>query len=251
MGASILNLSVLGCNDAKQRDCSDDSRYQISVDWPNCNYLGGDLNPAFVNFGNGIVSRDRRRIGRVSFVHRSAEELMANVLSYPGPISLIMIHFPSPYKLASSRGKGNSQLPSEGAVGFMVTTKLLQNISDLLCNNKSCCGIQGGLFIFQTKCEDVAVNIKQLCESLESLECVQCKKYIIDIERIYEHKARVRPKRVDDWLDANPSAERAEGEVWSSVPLLPLKGRPETEIQCEHDNSVVHRCMFRCNNDSS
>ena len=123
---------------------------------------------------------------------------------------------------------------------FMATKEILEQISRLLSKSDDVGG--ENFFLFQTKCEDVAVLVKNECLALGTLEPVPCKNPMKDIDIQYENRGK-RPKRVDDWL--TPLAERAEGSMYSSTPLLPTVGRPETEVQCSYENSVVHRLLFR------
>mmetsp|Transcript_8279 Transcript_8279/g.18543 ORF Transcript_8279/g.18543 Transcript_8279/m.18543 type:complete len:638 (-) Transcript_8279:135-2048(-) len=242
MGASLLNLSNMTSCDDSADDSFNSGGDAFQMSWPDFNYAGADLNQAMVNFGNGIISRDTtaRRMGRVHFLSLSAEDFLAELQSYPGGLALIMINFPSPYRLEVS-GAGNSQLPSKHSNQFMVTKKVLALVAGLLSKPDRKGG--NGLFLFQTKCEDVAVHVKNDCLSSGTMECVPCKNPIKDIN--LQYKSGNRPKRVDEWLKATPSAERAEGSMYSRTPFLPTAGRPETEVQCSYENTVVHRCLFR------
>ena len=235
LGASLLNLSTLTNN----YDAINSGGGELQMAWSRFNYAGVDLNQAFVNFGNGIVSRDSRRRGRVKYLCTSAENFLSELQFYTGGTALIMINFPSPYRL-SVTGSGNSQLPTMNSNQFMVTKEILELISRVLLKSDDVGG--ENFFLFQTKCEDVAVLVKNECLALGTLEPVPCKNPMKDIDIQYENRGK-RPKRVDDWL--TPLAERAEGSVYSSTPLLPTVGRPETEVQCSYENSVVHRLLFR------
>ena len=70
LGASLLNLSALTDKHAANVNSGVD---ELHMDWSDFNYVGADLNQAIVNFGNGIVSRDSRRIRRVRFFCHSAD----------------------------------------------------------------------------------------------------------------------------------------------------------------------------------
>lgn len=243
LGSSLLNLSTLSnSHDSKIVDsntCVD----SLQMAWSEINYVGADLNQAFVNFGLGIISRSTKRRGRVHFVCLSAEDLLHELQSYPGKLLLIMINFPSPYRLEVGSLAGNSQLP--GKHSFMVTKNILRSIAELLAEDSS--PNRGdapeGLFLFQTKCEDVAVHVMNECLSLGTMECVPCKYPMEDVDLEYAKRGK-RPKRVEEWLKATPLA-RAEGIMYSRTSLLPAFGRPETEVQCNYDNILVHRCLFR------
>jgi len=238
MGTSLLNLSTL-TSDTK--DNLNDDELQCQMSWSCCNFVGADLNQAFVNFANGVVARDTTRRGRVRFLSLSAVEFLQEIQSYPGPIALVMINFPSPYRLQVGTA-GNLQLPSKHSDQFMVSERLLALIDELLANSNAKVE-PGGIFLFQTKCEDVAVHVKNKCLSLTSLECIPCKYPVKDVEN--EYKKGVRPKRVDEWLKKTTSIERAEGSIYSRKPVLPRVGMPETEIQCLIENTVVPRLLFK------
>ena len=51
------------------------------------------------------------------------------------------------------------------------------------------------------------------------------------------------PKRTTDWISCG--GERAEGEGWSTQPILPRIGRTETEVACMMNGTPVHRCRLR------
>jgi hypothetical protein len=238
MGSSLLNLSTLNTILDTTKDHFDQDG-SLQMPWSAYNYAGADLNQAMVNFGAGIVSRDTTiRKGRVHFFCFSAEEFLNQLQHYPGGVALIMINFPSPYQL-DTQNSGNSQLPSKHSGQFMVTKEVLQLIVCLLSRSD-----QNAFFLFQTKCEDVAVQVKEECLALGRLECVPCKNPVENIDYRYTQIGK-RPKRVDQWLKAKRSRERAEGNMYSCTRLLPMIGQPETEAQCDHDNTVVHRCLFR------
>lgn len=237
MGTSLLNLSSLRNG---RNSISDSSGGGLQMAWSDFNYAGADLNRALVRFGNGIVSRDTasQRKGRVHFFALSAEDFLISLKSYPGELALIMINFPSPYRLGDTSGGGNTQLPS--ASNFMVTKQILELIAELLSKSSG-----RGKFLFQTKCEDVVVHVQTKCLSLGTLECIHSTSPMEDVDLQYE-KLGKRPKRVDEWLKVDPFAERAEGYSYWAEPLLPTGCQPETEVQCSLENILVHRCLFHC-----
>ncbi|KAL3789449.1 hypothetical protein ACHAW5_009693 [Stephanodiscus triporus] len=155
---------------------------------------------------------------------------------YTGGTALIMINFPSPYRLRET-GSGNSQLPSMSSNQFMAMKAILGLISRLL--SKSEYNFGDSFFFFQT----IAVMMFNECLALGTMEYVKCKNPMKDIDLQYKNSKR--PKRVDEWLTSAPLAERAEGAMYSSKPFLPRAGRAETEVQCIHENIVVHRFLFR------
>eukprot|EP00956_Cyclotella_meneghiniana_P011095 scaffold15508_cov66-Cyclotella_meneghiniana.AAC.7 len=238
MGASLLNLAILNSTSGNKAHGIFNSDGTLQMPWTDCNYAGAELNQAMVNFGNGIISRDTslQRKGRVHFFCIPAEQFLDQLGRYPGKVVLIMINFPSPYRLEN--GDGNSQLPFIQSGQFMVTKKVLQLITSLLSRSQ-----RSGIFLFQTKCEDVAVHVTNECYNL-GMGCVNCKNPVRDIDLQYARSSK-RPKRVNEWLQTNPLANRAEGNCYSSSPFLLQFGQPETEAQCTLDNTVVHRCLYQ------
>ena len=239
MGVSLLNLAILKSNAEISTDIFS-SDGTLAMGWSGYNYAGTELNQAMVNFGSGIISRDTsgKRKGKIHFFNLPAEDFLNQLKQYPGAIALIMINFPSPYRL-EAKNAGNTQLPLMDSGLFMVTKKVLKLISNLMSKSE-----KNGYFLFQTKCEDVAVYVKNECLALGTIECVPCMHPVRDIECMYTEVCK-RPKRVDEWLGTNTCAERAEGDAYSCAPFLPRMGQPETDAQCNLDNTVVHRCLFR------
>ncbi len=296
MGASLLNLSTMVKHDyGHDQDNSSDGLSSSSssttavaaggttgaldIDWSNCNYAGADLNPCMVRFANGIISRDsNKRMGRIKFFHLSAVDFLKELRTYRGDIDLIMIHFPSPYRLLTSSSSssavsddnGNSQLPSLSAAGFMVTEELIGLASELLNTRRipkddlsthTRTRTRVGHLFFQTKCEDVAVYLKNLCLSSSraststtrtgTFECVPSPNPVLNVDQLYKQEGKggegTRPQRVEKWIKAMPETERAEGSCWwnSSSSCIPSLGRAETEVQCDFENTVVHRCLLK------
>jgi len=213
---------------------------KLPIKWSQCNYVGVDLNQALVRFGNGVASRrsDAKK-GNTKFFCCPADEFLTKLKSYPSRKTLIMVNFPSPYRLALGE-LGNLQLPS--AENFMVTSKLLEQISVLARSDTG-----ETYFMFQTKCEDVAVYLKNECLHNGMEGIIAGDKAVQSIDKIYSQNKSV-PKRVKEWLRIEPLAERAEGNLFWRQPILPLDCLPETEVQCFSDKVVVHRCLFKVKN---
>ena len=194
---------------------------------------------------NGVASR-LDTVNEDKFVHffsLPAEEFLNQILiSYEGKVSLILIQFPSPYRLIRDENTiGNTQLPTSANDGFMVTESLLQTIIKVLSLNKG-----NGKLLIQTKCEDVAIHIKNLALSTGSLQLIPCSDYVKNIDRdIYFKNDKMRPKRVEQWLSSQTVTERAEGLFWSRSRIMPSFARSETEIACEDDGSFIHRCLMQ------
>jgi hypothetical protein len=217
------------------------------MEWSEYNFAGADLNPQLIGYANGVTSRfPPSEQKRVHFFCCSAVQLLSSLLMYKGNIELIMIHFPSPYRSTfvdrdgNTERTGNSQLPGNVQDDFMITPQVAIMISNLLQQPQN----NHAMLLFQTKCEDVAIHVKNLFLSTGTIETVPCSNPVNSVEDSYTISGR-RPKRLEQWLAYTPNAERAEGECWSSVSMMPTVARPETEIQCEYDHTVVHRCIFR------
>ena len=240
MGASLLNASVLS-----RRIKYQSNEKTKDVLWENCNYAGTELNEMMVRYANGVASR-LDTVNEDKFVHffsLPAEEFLNQILiSYEGKVSLILIQFPSPYRLIRDENTiGNTQLPTSANDGFMVTESLLQTIIKVLSLNKG-----NGKLLIQTKCEDVAIHIKNLALSTGSLQLIPCSDYVKNIDRdIYFKNDKMRPKRVEQWLSSQTVTERAEGLFWSRSRIIPSFARSETEIACEDDGSFIHRCLMQ------
>jgi len=237
MGVSLLGLDSLRSPENTKLVNSD----LLNIDWASCNFVGADLNPLMTQYANGIASRWRCR--NVQFLNIPAEDFLLRLSSYPGKIKLIMINFPSPYQLGTHTGgntsrNGNSQLPT-ASDGFMVTKSVLMLSSLVLSKDGG-----DGKLLLQTKCEDVAVHMKNLALKTGNFKCVQALLPVLNIDDGYQHNGRV-PQRVTRWLDLTPTAlERAEGLIWSSKSLLPKIGQTETEVACKTDGSFIHRCLL-------
>jgi SAM-dependent methyltransferase len=226
MGVSALGLSSL--------DGNSNSTTAIDHDWSSYNYVGVDLSQIGIGYAKGIT----RRWGleeRAAFVVDSAENLLEYAKQYPGPIELVMIQFPTPYRLDSDddviKG-GNSQLPTSAVDGFMVSSNLLKLAADLLQGSD---GRPGGKLIMQSNCEDVAVWMRDIAINQAGFE-------IVRLENEVEIVQGTPTRRTMNWIAMG--GERALGPGWSSEPLLPRKGRTETEIACILNGTPVHRCIL-------
>jgi SAM-dependent methyltransferase len=235
MGVSALGLSSL---DGHFKSTTD-----VDYDWSSYNYIGVDLSQIGIGYAKGIA----RRWGleeRAAFVVDSAESLLERVKQYPGPIELVMIQFPTPYRLIPSPAGGtvlsdddllkggNSQLPTSADDGFMVTSNLLKLAADLV---QSADGKPNGKLILQSNCEDVAVTMRDIAINQAGFK-------IVRLENEVETVQGTPTKRTMNWIEMY--GKRAVGPGWSSVPLLPRKGRTETEIACILNGTPVHRCML-------
>lgn len=179
LGLSLLGLASLR-SDGKG---SGQHPFEISLDWPNCNYVGADINGLFINYARAIIHRkqhqnnDPWQRGRIQFFQCTAEVLLRNVLeSYPGPVRLILIQFPTPFSVVPTNNESydskkgdqkNSQLPTNVHSGFMVSPKLL-SLARECCMKMEKGSDPGhrtpesryGMILFQSNCEDVAVKVR-------------------------------------------------------------------------------------------
>ena len=215
----------------------------------NCNMLGVDLSGLAIGYAQGIA--ERWDLGhRLQFEVDNAEALLQKVLdSYPGPVSLCLIQFPTPYRLPQAPSKnsetsgavnGNSQLPDSAYEGFMVSPNLLQLVQEVLSNNKYKPNIKrndaiAGKLLLQSNCEDVALWMQQTA--------VQggYKSSIASIPLDIAQNDNL-PQRTKNWIAIG--GERAVGKFWNSEPLLPQRGSTETEVACRLNNTPVHRCLL-------
>jgi SAM-dependent methyltransferase len=238
MGVSALGLASLDAN-------SNSNTHKDQDDWSSYNYIGVDLSQIGIGYAKGIA----RRWGleeKAAFVVDSAENLLERVKQYPGPVELVMIQFPTPYRLIPSppvgaavssdddlfKG-GNSQLPTSAVDGFMVTSNLLKLASDVLQGTG---GNPRGRLILQSNCEDVAVSMRDVAIQQVGFEIVRLENQVEAVQ------SGTPTKRTLNWIAMG--GERAMGPGWSSGPLLPRKGRTETEIACILNDTPVHRCML-------
>eukprot|EP00986_Skeletonema_menzelii_P003556 scaffold1118_cov150-Skeletonema_menzelii.AAC.2 len=227
MGVSLLGLATAAS------DASNDE--EIQIDWNECNFIGVDLSRLGIRFARGVSQR--WGLDNLKFVVDPAEECIERLSSYPGPIKLAMIQFPTPYRYTEDRddveasvAQGyNAQLPEDSESGcFMVTENLLHLIQGVLSRH------QDGRLVIQSNCEDVAVRMKNIAETRAGFKAVKFTNSVTSLDAVTQRAQR--------WV-AN-GGDRAIGESFSSLPLLPMIGRTETEVACSLDGKPVHRCLF-------
>lgn len=224
MGVSLLGLASIEVSDSP------------TFDWCAYNFIGMDLSALTINYAKSITARwglDEK----LAFVVASADRLLEQVKAYPGPIKLILIQFPTPYRLPSNvdissdstvQEGGNGQLPKSVADGFMVTPRLLRQAASLLRKSQ-------GELLLQSNCEDVAVWMRHTA-------CQEAGFVSRDTNNVLVRKAETPTKRTLNWRAMG--GERAIGAGWSTEPLLPPTGRTETEIACILNGTPVHRCLL-------
>ena len=240
MGISILGLASTSPNDQMGRV----KKSMIDIDWSQCNYIGVDLSQLAINFASSVSYRWQLQ-GRVHFAVSSAEEAITNIIaSYPGPVQLITIQFPTPFSfqqdkyieehgevLTSVVNQGNKQLPSSAFSGFMVTKHLLELANAALKDDS-------GKLLLQSNVEDVAVFMKNIAINQTGFRIVDIDSFVDKLDTKTD-----ATKRTLKYIAKG--GERAEGPCWSSVQLLPRKGATETEVACSLNGTPIHRCLLR------
>ena len=252
MGISILGLATL------QGKGIDFDNNDIDLNWSDCNFLGADLSRLAIGFGTSILHRWNLK-GRLHFEVSSAQDILEKVCqSYPGDVKMIMIQFPTPFRmnqgddpigngcreqkiihvpddevreLASVVNQGNQQLPTNAFDGFMVTTQLLDAAYNLLQKSS-------GKLLLQSNCEDVAVLMRNMAVENVGFQSFRTPFPV----QFGEVNCNIRiPRRTEQWIALG--GERAEGNNWSSKSFIPAKGATETEISCILNATPVHRCI--------
>lgn len=259
MGVSLLGLASL--HSTIELDKNKESVQQLCdnmIDYTSCNFVGCDLSYLATEYANGIASR--WGLGhKLRFCVDEAEHFVESILeSYPGPVNLIMIQFPTPFRFQrsvadysdfdpveaaqnaekveksepASIGNGNSQLPSNAKDGFMVSSKLLKLASSALSDE--------GRVLIQSNCEDVAVYMRNLAYNECNLQYVELgKESSVQTLESYDNL----PRRALDWIESG--GERAIGLGWSKNALIPTKGATETEVACSKKGIPLHRCILQ------
>jgi SAM-dependent methyltransferase len=242
MGVSLLGLSSSTDENSNQASSQLLSGNHPLTTWQDCNFVGVDLGALGIGYARSVASRWCLE-DRLQFVVDSAEDFVEKVKeSYPGPIRLFLIQFPTPYRLKpaetndSYAKSGNSQLPTSANDGFMVTEKLLRLIHESLLKTN-------GRLLIQSNCEDVAVGIRNLaCKEVGFL----FESMSTNVESSPFTSVSVTPRipqRTADWIAMG--GERANGPGWFGNPLLHREGATETEVACALNGTPVHRCLLR------
>lgn len=227
-----LGVSIIGLASLRNRYPQEMGSMDLLVsglDWNQCNYLGGDLSLLGTRFGQGIATRWNLK-GHLHFTRASAEDLVKEVdRLYPGRIAMIMIQFPSPYRLKES---GNTQLPSTAETGFMVSHSLMKQVSSIVSKSD-------GRVLLQSNCEDVAVTMRDMGKAV-GLSPVVARDPVLSVNDMPPHQRT--PQRTQEWIRLG--GQRALGPEWSRVPLLPTGCGTETEASCAVHETPVHRCIL-------
>jgi len=245
MGVSILGLSTL--KDRSENDTSNNSPMLNSIDWSGCNYLGADLSRLAINFATRISQRWQIN-GRTQFIVRSGEETLEEIINtYPGKVQLCMIQFPTPFRFVSDDERsdsedlfgdetlGNQQLPNNAFNGFMVSRNLLNLALSTLDSDS-------GRLLLQSNVEDVAVFMKNTaCDiGFEPIKCLPS-----ELDNTVHRQNLDLPKRMEKWMSIG--GERAQGDIWNTVSVIPPRGKTETEAACLVNGTPIHRCLLKVN----
>lgn len=227
MGTSLLGLA------SATQSVKDDTTMLGIDEVEDCNFLGADLSQLALGFGQGVADRWSLN-NKLRFSWTTAEECLEMVeKSYEGQVALIMIQFPTPYRLATSSDSqwaGNSQLPSDFQTGFMVSDSLLAQVARILKQS-------GGKLLVQSNCEDVAVTIRQRVIAQYGMQCANVPQEVASMDHV-----KYQTLRSTEWIRIG--GERAIGPGWSLTPLLPAQGKTETEVACVDQGTPIHRCIL-------
>jgi SAM-dependent methyltransferase len=229
LGTSLLGLaSTSGCQHNLPSCLSD-------LDLSKCNFVGGDLNTASLQYGSGIAKR-WNLTRTLSFAALSADSLLDRILNgYDGRVALIMIQFPTPYRLDVERfADGNSQLPVGIDEGFMVSNSVMSKVAALLRKSN-------GYLMIQTNCEDVALALRD--RALEHrLSVVPAETPTTLASQTLQPCTRL-PERTIEWIRSG--GDRAIGPDWWGAPLMPPRCASETEVACLLQGTPIHRCLMK------
>ena len=236
MGVSLLGLAT----------CDEDSP-MIGCKWSDCNLLGVDCGMLGIRYARSLAKRWGID-SRLQYVVDTAEQFLCSVKSYPGPVLLCLIQFPTPYRLEKTYlidGEienqtnmddffgGNSQLPKSADDGFMVSNALLDSVRGVLLKSR-------GKLLLQSNCEDVAVWMRNAACNDGRYDYV-VDNFVPSWKPNPNSSSRI-PQRTSEWISMG--GERAEGPGWMSQPVLPRQGATETEVACILNGTPVHRCLL-------
>jgi hypothetical protein len=232
-----LGLATCGDDYESSKLLLQHDQLSTTTTWSDYNFVGVDLGGLGVGYAKGLASR--WGVGdRLHFVVDSAEAFVNMVQeTYPGPIRLCLVQFPTPYRLQKEQdGSGNSQLPTSAQDGFMVSPELLQLIRKMLAKAQ-------GKLLLQSNCEDVAVWMRSKACSIEGGYSLLTKpEPELQLDPKSPSVAPRIPQRTADWIAMG--GERADGPGWYKNPLLPRQGATETEVACILNGTPVHRCVL-------
>jgi SAM-dependent methyltransferase len=225
LGVSLLGLATLQSS-GRAKEASE-LLGEVAIG--DCNYLGGDLSGLTIRFGQGIATRWNLQ-DRLQYTYASAEDLLNQIDAvYPGPVALVLIQFPTPYRLEGKEG-GNTQLPTDLNSGFMASESVMRKTAKLLKKSG------GGHLLLQSNCEDVAVTMRNVAANV-GMACIDAVHPVTSLD-----EGERLPQRTQEWIRLG--GERAIGPGWSSLSPLPARCTTETEVACELQNTPIHRCLM-------
>jgi len=227
MGLSLLGL--VSCIESMKPLLGSD------LSWADCNFVGTDLSRLAIGYANGLAGRWGYK-DRLAFFPYAAETLLEKIKTYPGTISLVLVQFPTPFRLVvdskdGGTSSGNTQLPASAADGFMVTPKLLQQAHAVLTKNSK----NSGRLLIQSNCEDVALWMAETASQKARFVPVPAQESMTEPLGL-DHDL---PQRTISWIQMD--GDRATGPSWSAKSLLPRSGWTETEIACTLNKTPIHR----------
>ena len=246
MGVSLLGLA----QQQQQQQQQDDDDNDDIAPFNDCNFAGVDLSGLAINYAQGIA-KSWKLDSNLQFFFDGANSFVEKVAaSYPGPVQLCMVQFPTPYRLPTTlldlddeqddSKEGNDQLPSSATAGFMVSEQLLTLIHNALMPD-------GGKVLIQSNCEDVAVWIRNTAIGRCNFENIN-NNDDDDVLPVVVPNNDIPPttptKRTLDWIAMGGERAQVGAGGWSAGPLLPRKGRTETEVACMINGTPVHRCLL-------
>jgi hypothetical protein len=246
MGISLLGLvsrnhvAIQNSNFRDRGTIGRDSRTSLPnnlIPHHECNFLGIDLSGLGIGYAQGITDR-WGLTDRLQWEVDSAETVLEQVLeSYPGPVILAMIQFPTPYRINTTINGGNSQLPKSALEGFMVSPNLLELIQQVLSKPCPDRNHAPGKLVLQSNCEDVALWMMDTATR-------KCGFRALTMEHPVEKALDSvdAPQRTLTWIEMGGA--RAVGRTWSAVPILPRIGSTETEVACRLNRTPIHRCLL-------
>jgi hypothetical protein len=263
LGLSLMGLSYM-TNSSSAALLSQKTDFDLDY-WSQCNYLGGDVNPRAIRWAQSTAEMWKLN-GRLQFCHATAQvlseylhrQLQPNTRNkVPIRLGLLVLQFPTPYRLKEDKDTGNIYLPaSPEDETFMANKSTLASMVNLMKQQQE--NDQSGHIpchlLAQSNCEDVALYIYDALEEL-GLVAVEWTNDFVSNEIIHACDKRNESSRTAAWLEEQQRRQkqeekeeavkirRATGKVWSSIPIVPAM--TETEVAMEHAGTPVHRCLFR------
>ena len=270
-----LGVTLLGL--ASSNICTRKSKasFQLDLDWSRYNYLGSDLSLTAIQWATSQALR-RDINGICHFLHASAEALLQYLTKVKANIKLLLLQFPTPYRLQlegmlevseemvggeqtqaqNESSRCNDKLPlSPNDPSFMANPTALNQMVHLLIAR------DGNLLqyddhhknderylLLQSNCEDVALHLYDGLIDLGLLACDYVENPRMTFDGLdvssrtkswlaYQHKLHLKNVALKDVI-----VRRAIGAQWSNEPLIPI--RTETEASSEFQKTPVHRCLF-------